>query len=405
MLKWLNKIASKKQTPQQTITDSPTQRAEEIDSTVFKAQGDKRLKAGAVDEAIRLYRQALSINPAFAEAHNMLGDALREQNQLGEAARSYRAALEHAPQLAEAHYGLGVTLLERSDAQNAAVCFQTALGLKADFAKAHNGLGFTFLVSGKQADALTCFQRTLHIDPDDGMAMHLTASLTGSNPERPPDQYVEKLFDGFAATFDNQLQQLKYETPKHLMALVAQVSTPASGKWCVLDLGCGTGLVGVEVAPYSQQLVGVDLSSKMLAKARARNLYHRLEQADLVSMMSNEAASSYDLVTAADTFIYVGKLEDVTREAKRLLRPGGLFAFSVEALETLPNPVASQNSQQEYLLQASPSCRYAHSASYLSRLAAENDLKMHPIKMEHLRMSCGQSVTGYLVLLENSQAN
>ena len=41
----------------------------------------------------------------------------------------------------------------------------------------------------------------------------------------------------------------------------------------------------------------------------------------------------------------------------------------------------------------------------LSRLAADNGFKTHPMKMEHIRMSSGQSVMGYLVLLENPPAN
>lgn len=409
MLKWFRKKWSKNPEPpakkekitQDSIDESVTHAGIQKESAVYKNLGDECLKAGSVDEAVKNYRQALAIDPRFAEAHNVLGDALREQGKLSEAARCYRAALEYAPNLAEAHYGLGVTLLERSDSQNATVFFKNALGLKPDLVPAHNALGFALLVSGKPADALTCFQKTISFEPDNGMALHLIASLTGSNPERAPNQYIEKLFDGFANTFDSHLQHLKYETPQKLIALITQISEPAPGKWNVLDLGCGTGLVGLLIALYTRQLVGVDLSAKMLEKARARNLYHRLEQSDLIAMMNNETDSTYDLVIASDTFVYLGKLDDVVRETKRLLCPGGLFAFSVEALEALPGADSNQHTQQKYQLQTSPSCRYAHSSKYLTSLAADNDFKIHQIKMEHIRMSCGKSVNGYLVIMEN----
>jgi predicted TPR repeat methyltransferase len=403
MLKWLKKIVSKKPQPErgETTADSSsaTLTKPQTDSAVYKNLGDERLKVGSVDEAVRLYRQAIHIDPRFAEAHSMLGDALRESGKLGEAARCYRVALEYAPDLSEAHYGLGVTLLERSDSRNAAVYFRNAIGFKPDFSQAHNGLGFALLESGNPADALACFQKTISLDPNNGMALHLTASLMGTNPERAPHQYIEKLFDGFANTFDTQLQQLQYETPKNLVAMVAQISAPAIGKWNVLDLGCGTGLVGVEIAAYARQLVGVDLSPKMLEKARARNLYHRLEQADLITVMNNETASTYNLIIAADTLIYLGKLDDVIQEAKRLLCAGGLFAFSVEALKALPD--AGPHHPHEYLLQASPSCRYAHSSDYLSRLATDYGFKIHQMKLERIRMSCGKPINGYLVLMEN----
>ena len=407
MLNWFRKSFAKRvQLPQETAAQdhadkAVTQPEAPNESAVLKRRGDEHLKGGAVDEAVQHYQQALKIDPKFADAHNMLGDAFREQGKLAEAARCYRAALEHAPNLANAHYGLGVTLLERSDALNATVYFRKALALEPDFAKAHNALGFALMETGKSSEALACFQKTLSFEPENGMALHLIASLTGSNPEHPPSQYIEKLFDGFANTFDTHLQTLKYDTPKNLLMLITQITAPTTGKWNVLDLGCGTGLVGLEIAPYAKQLVGVDLSAKMLEKAKGRNLYHRLEKADLVTMMKNETASSYDLVIAADSLIYLGKLDDVAKETKRLLRPSGLFAFSVEALETLPNLEPNQRVQLDYQLQTSPSCRYAHSSQYLSKLAADNDFKTPRIKMERTRLSCGNPVNGYLVLLEN----
>ena len=54
-------------------------------------------------------------------------------------------------------------------------------------------------------------------------------------------------------------------------------------------------------------------------------------------MMKAEPASSYDLVTAADVFIYVGRL-DALCEVCRLLRPSGLFMFSVESLDLSAYP-------------------------------------------------------------------
>jgi predicted TPR repeat methyltransferase len=331
----------------------------------------------------------------------MLGDALREQGKLGEAFPCYRKALELAPDLADAHFGLGVAFMEKSDFPNAMVCFENTLALKPDFVRAHNSLGFALIELGRPSDALVHFQGAISFEPGNGMAQHFIASLTRSNPERAPGEYIEKLFDGFADTFDARLQSLKYETPRDLLALITQHSVPSSRKWNVLDLGCGTGLVGLAIAPYASQLVGVDLSARILEKARARNLYHRLEHLDFLAMMQDEKSSSYDIVIAADSFIYLGKLDDVVREAKRVLRRGGFFAFSVEALEALPGAAPGPDARPDYLLQEIPSCRFAHSSGYISRLASDNDLKIQELKRGHIRSSAGSSVQGHLVLLEN----
>jgi len=52
-------------------------------------------------------------------------------------------------------------------------------------------------------------------------------------------------------------------------------------------------------------------------------------------MVSREQAASHDVVVAADVFIYVGRIDALCAEVKRILRPRGLFAFSVEALELI----------------------------------------------------------------------
>ncbi len=126
----------------------------------------------------------------------------------------------------------------------------------------------------------------------------------------------------------------------------------------MLDLGCGTGLVGAALASPVRRLVGVDVSLKMLDQAKSKALYHQLEHGELLAMTQRQPADSFDVVVAADVFIYVGKLDEVVAAVWRLLRPGGLFAFTVESM---PDDTAA------YQLQASG--RYAHAGAYLSNLA------------------------------------
>jgi len=103
--------------------------------------------------------------------------------------------------------------------------------------------------------------------------------------------------------------------------------------WDVLDLGCGTGLVGEVIAIHARELVGVDLSAKMLERARERNCYTRLLRSDLLAALDAEPACHHDVVTAGDVFIYVGNLDRVMASIRRVIRTGGVFAFTVEAAE------------------------------------------------------------------------
>jgi predicted TPR repeat methyltransferase len=100
----------------------------------------------------------------------------------------------------------------------------------------------------------------------------------------------------------------------------------------MLDLGCGTGLGGVALRPYVARLVGVDLSPAMIAQATTKNLYDRLVAGALERFLAEEAGREgrYDLVLAADVFVYVNDLSCVVSGAARVLAADGLFAFTVE---------------------------------------------------------------------------
>jgi predicted TPR repeat methyltransferase len=302
--------------------------------------------------------------------------------------------------LAEAHNNLGIVLHELARPDEAEASYRKALQIRPDYSDAHANLAHTLSSLGRTNEALACYQRQIELDPEAVSAQHHIAALTGKNTERAPDRYIENLFDSYADKFDTHLQQeLEYEAPAKLAALVERRLAPVAEKWNILDLGCGTGLVGSAMAPFAQRLVGVDLSEKMLKKANARNIYQRLERSDLLVMMRSEEASSYDVIVAADVFIYLGKIDEIVGEIKRLLRPGGVFAFSIETLDPPSNEEASRSSEQEYRLKETG--RYSQSISYLARLASANDFLSQEMVAVQIRMEKGKPVKGHLVLWES----
>lgn len=352
---------------------------------------------GQLKEAEASYRQALQIKPNFAMVHFNLGNTLRDLGKLGDAVSSYQQALQIKPDYAEAHTNLGVVLAKQGKLVEAVASHRKAISLNPDYADAYSNLAGVLRSQDKLDEALACYQKQASLAPEDKLAQHHIASLTGNNTERAPVQYVESVFDAYAEKFDTHLQHvLKYEIPEKLMALITQNVTPPSVKWNVLDLGCGTGLVGQAFAPFVRQLIGVDLSENMLEKARSRNLYQRLERMDLLTMMRGEKHSSYDVIIAADVFIYIGKLDEIICEAKRLLCPGGIFAFSVESLEQLSSEESSQGALREYQLEKSG--RYAHTSSYITGLAAANRFETQKMVATQIRFENDKPVNGHIVM-------
>ena len=333
---------------------------------------------------------------------NLLGISLQRQSKDGLPA--FQKAVCFLPDNAEAHSNLGNALSDLGLLDEAEASYRMAISLNPDFADVYGNLGGMLMVQGKLNEALTCFQQQAKLTPESSSIRHLTkhliASLNGNNTERAPAEYIEGIFDSYAEKFDTHLRQtLKYETPEKLVALVTQHSTLPDEKWNVLDLGCGTGLAGAAISSFARQLTGVDLSSKMLEKAHARNLYQRLEHLDLLTMMQAEKNSSYDIIIAADVFVYIGKLDKIISEIKRLLCPGGILAFSVEALGAFSNKETNQDAQREYQLENTG--RYSHSINYVSRLAAVNGFLPVEIAATQLRMEQNKPVMGHLVLWKN----
>jgi predicted TPR repeat methyltransferase len=100
-------------------------------------------------------------------------------------------------------------------------------------------------------------------------------------------------------------------------------------------------------------------------------------------------AGIFDLAVAADVFIYVGDLAAVFQGVRRALREKGIFAFSVEASE-----------QQDLVLRATR--RYAHSRSYLERLAKAHGFAVETIEPHIIRQQKGADVAGYLAVLRRA---
>jgi predicted TPR repeat methyltransferase len=365
------------------------------ESEVHKSLADALVRAGKLQEAAASYRKAIWFAPAFVEAHLGLGDVQKRQFP-DQAIACYERALELEPRRAGAQMALGSLLESQGRRDDAIACFRRAVEIAPESADAHQGLGSALMAQGATEEAIACFEEALRLDPGNDPVRHMIAALSGRSSERAPSEYVEQLFDHYAQNFDAHLVDvLKYSVPEKLADLL-RPRADGSAQWTIVDLGCGTGLSGAAVAPFAKHLVGVDLSAKMLDKARERKLYHRLEQLDLLPMMQGEPASTFDVVFSADVFVYVGALDDLMSEASRLLRPGGYLAFSVESLDALPDGAGQTTPNQDYRLNVTG--RYAHSIDYLARMAARNGFEVLTTTETQSRLNEGVPVLGYLCL-------
>jgi len=349
--------------------------------------------SGDLDGSIEVLRRAIAIAPGNADAHGHLAEALLQSGRPADAVDSAREAIRLNPDSSEARISLGTALAALGDLEGGAAEVRNAAAPGTAPGKIFSVLGSRLVDAGAADASLECFKRLLQFEPDNVLARHFVAARTGENVERDPSGYVRDLFDSYADTFDQHLKKLGYTTPQKLMVEILAVGDPAT-PWDCLDLGCGTGLFGAEIASRSRRLVGVDVSAKMIECTRKLNLYTELRCTDLLTALESEASESYDVVAAADVFVYVGKLDSIVPAVRNVLRRDGIFAFSTEAAEGPTN--LADPSNRGYL--AGIRGRYTHTLEYLNELAGRHDFRVKLIKQTPIRTEGSRPVMGWLVI-------
>jgi predicted TPR repeat methyltransferase len=346
-------------------------------------------------EAARAYQRVIELEPCNADAHNNLGALLRATGNAAEAEPVLRRALELAPDNADALHNLGNVLAQLQRMNEAADMFARAIELRPYDGKSYHRLGSGLYGLRREQEAAKVFQCWLKVDPENEEARHMVAAATGNAvPERASDGCVKAIFDRMAETFDCHLDKLDYRAPQLLAGRVAEVFGPGQGKLDVLDAGCGTGLCGLWLKAWAHHLVGVDLSSQMIEKARLRKIYDDLLVSELTSYLSTHPAA-HDLVISADTLCYFGDLKTIIAATACSLRRGGCFGFTVELAGA---PDASDGYSLGF------HGRYNHRRSYVLESLELAGLRPISIDDEHLRIEREEPVRGLVVMAVKSDA-
>lgn len=297
--------------------------------------------------------------------------------------------------LADRRFAWAEAAFADDDFDVAADLARQALDLSPDYAPAWLLLGRAIEGAGRDGReaALAAYGRARELDGVDvlGAGLHL-ARLGAADPAGAMSAaYVTRLFDEYAIRFDRHLRRsLAYRAPELLHDAVRRACSARlrpvrfAG---ALDLGCGTGLAAEAFRPVCGRIAGVDLSAAMVAKAEAKRLYDELATGDLVGWLRERADGSADLALAADVFVYVPDLGPAFAETARVLGPGGLFAFTVQAGTGDGVSLGDDH-------------RFAHGPGYVRGLADRNGFAVAILEDASTRQDRGADVPGLLAVLE-----
>ena len=142
-----------------------------------------------------------------------------------------------------------------------------------------------------------------------------------SDPREVADRY-----DEWAQKYDDDLASWSYRAPT-VVAETVVTRHPEAGS--VLDVGCGTGLVGraLRAQGFAGRILGLDISQASLEMARQTGAYDSLAPADLQQRLAFDD-DSVDAVVCVGVMTYLPQVEAVWREFARVARPRGVVVVT-----------------------------------------------------------------------------
>jgi predicted TPR repeat methyltransferase len=357
-------------------------------------EGLAALGAGDAARAENAFAQSLRLVPGRVSTLTNLTAARMQLGRHADALVSAQAVLATEPINRDALYHAAIAHARLGHVREAIDTAQELARAAPDLPAAQVLLGELLREAGQPRAAAEAFRRALALGADPAVVGYYLAAVdpqAAPMPATAPAAYVQALFDDYADGFDADLsERLSYRAPQELAARIAGLGRARFAE--VLDLGCGTGLSGLALGALAGRLTGVDLSAGMLERARARGAYASLHQADIAAFLLDHAQDRgaehrYDLIVAADVFIYVGALEALFLQVARVLAHDGVFAFSAE--------MAPEDGAGCVLM---PSLRYAHSLAYLQRCIEQAGLSTRVAEAGMLRVHESQPTHAWYVI-------
>jgi predicted TPR repeat methyltransferase len=274
------------------------------------------------------------------------------------------------------NYELGRSHMQRGNIQDAILRFKFVLWLDPKHADALYSLGCSYIINGKTALARDAFSKVLKLKSGNEEARYLLAIASGSSmpkselPKKIPLSIIQEQFESMAPTFSSsQLEQYKYEGHALLCNAVRSALVPGKVDHIILEPGVGTGLCGPLLRDVAANITGVDFSQAMLAEAmkvmddRGRKIYDSLVKREAQEFLNDAPDNGYDIVIAAGLVSYLGDLEHFFEQSTRILKKGGVLAFTADKQEG-----------EGYEFNAATG-RFGFSQSYLTGLATKYNLQ------------------------------
>jgi predicted TPR repeat methyltransferase len=311
---------------------------------------------------------------------------LKKLGKLHDAVSSFIEFTSTYPDEVDGFYNLGNCYREMKEFEKALKAYEQGLKIDPNHLSINKNMAYVYHLLGHTDNALILYRHVLNFEPGEKQAAHMIAAITGDHGVQAPTEYIREIFDDYSATFEIDLvEDLKYAVPAKLRSELDALDYPSKLFSRCIDLGCGTGLAGIEFNDRCEHLTGIDISGKMIEKAKFKEIYTILEVAEIVSFLK-EQRDEYDLIIAADVLTYVGDLVPIFEAVTPAATRHALFCFSTET-----------SAYSDFHLCTTG--RFAHSQQYVAETANRYGWKCLKMVETNLRKEKADWVRGNLYFM------
>ncbi|MDC3181312.1 tetratricopeptide repeat protein [Gammaproteobacteria bacterium] len=362
---------------QQAITDNPDYaNAQHALARIYLALEQD-------EEALAHFIQAQRINPHLPHLMANIAKYFHVKGQYANAIEYWAKVPTDEEPVEEIQYNLGVSYHFMGQHQQAKTYFHAVLKSNPDHIDAHLNLAAIALQSVQRDQAILHYQHVQALQPKrEDVNYLLAALLQKQHPTSPPKSYVKNLFDQYAHYYEKHLQSmLRYQVPEEIKLMFA---THLSSKVDIaLDLGCGSGIMGPIIAPYTRNLIGIDLSPNMLLEAGKKQIYNQLIESCCIKYLAQE--KDIHLFIAADLLPYLSDPTPLFNAIYAASKNDAHFIFSFE-----------KGTDASYTL--TQHARYQHNAKWLINLLESIGFDIIEHHETTLRYNQNQPVEGSIIM-------
>lgn len=368
------------------------ERALDLDpqNTAYKQNlADTLGRKGDVDQALMTIKEILAVRPDDVDTRIQLASMMLNAGQYGSAAVEFERLVSQGIKSSYLYRALTVLFARLGEYEKVIIAARAALDLDPASVEMLLITGISHYSLGDNAQAAHFLDAAAEISPSNPEVQYFQGVLEGNQDPVVAEAYAKRLFDTYSTSFDESLVgQLKYDAPNLIADLLTDLLGPDLGRAIILDMGCGTGLVGAALSGSIERIDGIDISPRMLDQARKKQVYDRLSVRSISAALTKDI-SSYDVFVAADVFIYVGDLRDVFSMIASNAESGSWFVFTTEV-------------SYGQVPEMTKTGRVAHPDKYIEDLAEQYDFARRSKQKMTLRFDRGQPVDGRLFVLQKT---